>query len=122
MRLYQMLLAITHGYVPSTEQLIANLRGLLATDALNANLDHHSGHGLSLSGRKLVLEMREFVKAFITLLGHKNGDDEIQDLIWNTTHARVSVDVQDIGRRVGKAKSKADVQAGRFLSTSATVL
>jgi hypothetical protein len=116
-RVYQMFMALSHGNLPSTEQLIANLRALLATDALQAELGHHKGANLSPAGRKLVLEARELIKDSITLLQHKNGKDEVQDLVWHLTKARVSVDVKDVGRKMGKAKEKADVVAGKSMKS-----
>jgi Family of unknown function (DUF5923) len=104
---YQMIKAIRDGYMPSTEQLIANLRSLLASDILNP-----ADPNLSESGRKLTKYSKQWLQNFISLLGNKNREDEIQDFLWYLSQSRVSVDVDDIARRAGKAKAKADAAAG----------
>jgi hypothetical protein len=102
-----MIKAIRDGYMPSTEQLITNLRSLLASDILNP-----TDPNLSESGRKLTKYSKQWLQNFITLLGNKNREDEIQDFLWYLSQSRVSVDVDDIARRAGKAKAKADAAAG----------
>lgn len=106
---YQMLRALSQGFMPSNEQAIVNLRTLLAADVLNPDNDQ-----LSDSGRALVHYTKVFLKQFMELLQHKNKDDEIQDFIWYLSKARVSVDVEDIVNRTSKAKSKAKTAAGSF--------
>lgn len=106
---YQMLRALSQGFMPSNEQAIVNLRTLLAADFLNPDNEH-----LSDSGRALVHYTKVWLKQFMDLLQHKNDDDEIQDFIWYLTKARVSVDVEDIVNRTSKAKSKAQTAAGGF--------
>jgi hypothetical protein len=104
---YQMIRALRHGYMPSTEQLVANLRSLLAADVLNP-----SDATLSHAGRRLSKIAKDGLKDAITLLQHKNHEDQIQDLIWTLQHARVSIDVNDIAHQAGKARAKADAAAG----------
>lgn len=103
---YQMIRALTKGFMPSNEQLIINLRTTLASDVLSPN-----NKDLSQSGRKLVRNSREWLKQFIELLQHKNNDDQIQDFIWYLTKARVSLDLDDITHQASKAKARADVSA-----------
>jgi hypothetical protein len=105
---YQMIKAIRDGYMPSTEQLITNLRSLLASDILNP-----TDPNLSESGRKLTKYSKQWLQNFIGLLGNKNREDEIQDFLWYLSRSRVSVDIDDIARRAGKAKAKADAAAGQ---------
>ncbi|KAI1613729.1 hypothetical protein EDD37DRAFT_635730 [Exophiala viscosa] len=103
---YQMLRALSKGYMPSNEQTIVNLRTLLASDVLNANNTE-----LSDSGRILIRNCRTWLKLFIELLMHKNGEDQIQDFIWYLTKSRVSVDVADIAHSASKTKARADAKA-----------
>lgn len=103
---YQMLRALTKGYMPSTEQAIANLRTLLASDVLNP-----SNNDLSDSGRQLVRNCRNWLKVFIELLRRKNDKDQIQDFIWYLTKSRISVDVQDISYQASKVRARANAQA-----------
>ena len=103
---YQMLRALSQGYMPSTEQTIINLRTLLASDVLNGN-----NKDLSESGRALIRNCRTWLKLFIELLKNKNSQDEIQDFIWYTAQSRISLDVDDIARSASKVKVRADARA-----------
>jgi hypothetical protein len=104
---YQMIRALHHGYMPSTEQLVANLRCLLAADVLNP-----SNPSLSDAGRHFVKQTKQLLQDFITLLLHKNKHDQLQDLLWLLSQARVSIDVDHLANRASKAKAKADATAG----------
>ncbi|KAF2839480.1 bactericidal permeability-increasing protein [Patellaria atrata CBS 101060] len=103
---YQMIRALTKGFMPSNEQLIVNLRTLLAADILNSD-----NPDLSESGRLLIKFTKQWLAQFISLLQHKNGEDQIQDFIWYFSKARISVDVDDLATRASKAKVKADTAA-----------
>ncbi|KAI1803771.1 hypothetical protein F4811DRAFT_523524 [Daldinia bambusicola] len=103
---YQMIRALTKGYMPTTEQAIVNLRTLLASDVLNPE-----NPDLSDSGRRLVRLTKLWLQQFITLLQHKNGKDQLQDLIWFLTKSRISLDVDDLSARAKKTKTKADIAA-----------
>ncbi len=102
-----MVRALTEGYMPSTEQTIANLRTLIASDFLNDETP-----GLSDSGRLLLKFTKRWITEFIELLRVKNDNDQIQDFIWYLAHARVSVDAEDIMNRATAFRAKADVSAG----------
>jgi hypothetical protein len=104
---YQMIRALGKGYMPSNEQLIINLRTLLAADILNPD-----NPNLSDSGRVLIRSTKQLLNQFIQLLQHKNSEDQIQDFLWYLSKARVSVDVDDIAHRATRAKKKADTAAG----------
>lgn len=106
---YQMIRAMSQGFMPSNEQAIINLRTLLAADMLNPDNEQ-----LSDSGRALVHYTKVWLRQFMELLQHKNNSDQIQDFIWYLAKARVSVDVEDIVNRTSKAKSRAKTAAGRF--------
>ena len=104
---YQMYRALAQGYMPSTEQLIINLRSLLAADILNPE-----NPDLSDSGRLLLKYTKQWLKEFIETLQHKNGEDQIQDFMWYLSKSRVSLDTQDIANSASKVKVKADSRAG----------
>lgn len=108
---YQMLTALSKGYMPSTEQLIVNLRTLLASDVLNPETP-----GLSDSGRLLLKYSKQWLKDFIELLRHKNDRDQIQDFIWFMSHAKVSVDATDIIQTAGRSRLKADFGVGKYVN------
>lgn len=106
---YQMIRALTNGYMPSNEQLIINLRTLLAADILNPE-----DPSISDSGRLLIKHTKQWLKQFMELLQNKNGGDQIQDFLWFLSKSSVSVDVEDIAQRATNAKAKADTAAGAF--------
>lgn len=106
---YQMLRALSKGFMPSNEQAITNLRTLLSSAILNPDNSQ-----LSDSGRALAHYTKLWLKQFIELLEHKNGQDQIQDFLWYLSKARVSVDYEDIVERAGKAKTKADADASEL--------
>lgn len=106
MHTYQMLQALTAGYMPSTEQLIINLRTLLASDVLNPD-----NPDLSDSGRLLLKFAKQWLSHFIEMLRHKNDNDEIQDFIWFLTKSRVTVDTEDLAQTASKVKANADASA-----------
>jgi len=107
MHSYQMLRALSKGFMPSTEQVIINLRTLLASDVLNPETP-----GLSESGRKLVKYMKQWVAQFIELVKNKNDGDQIQDFIWYIIHARLQIDTGDLVKTATSTRSKADASAG----------
>jgi len=107
---YQMLRALSKGYMPSNEQAITNLRTLLSAEILNPDNTQ-----LSDSGRALAHYTKQLIKQLIELLQHKNSNDQIQDFIWYLSKARVSVDMEHIAERATKAKAKADTAAGKFI-------
>jgi hypothetical protein len=109
---YQMLRALSQGFMPSNEQAIVSLRTLLAADMLNPD---DGGAQLSDSGQALVHYTKQWLRQLIELLQHKNANDQIQDFIWYLSRARVEVDMEHIAERATKARAKADTAAGRRL-------
>jgi hypothetical protein len=104
---YQMLRALSKGFMPSTEQTIVNLRTLLSSDVLNP-----ATPGLSESGRKLAKYSKQLLQEFIDLLRNKNNEDKLQDFIWLLLNTRVDINAEDLIRTVGDTKAKADATAG----------
>lgn len=110
MHSYQMVRAMGKGFMPSNEQLIVNLRTLLAADVLNPD-----NPDLSDSGRHLVRYTKQWLKDFIEMLVHKNGEDQIQDFIWFLSKSNISLDTDRIAGQVKKSKTRADAAAGACL-------
>jgi hypothetical protein len=108
MHSYQMIRALSKGYMPSTEQIIINLRTLLASDVLNPETP-----GLSDSGRRLMKYSKQWLAQFIELLRKKNEGDQIQDFIWFLAHARIQVDTEDLVQTATSTRAKADASAGK---------
>ena len=106
MHSYQMLRAMSAGFMPSTEQLIINLRTLLASDVLNPD-----NPDLSDSGRLLLKFSKQWLMQFIEALRNKNDDDQIQDFLWFLSKSRVSLDTDNIARSASNVKAKADAKA-----------
>lgn len=107
MHSYQMIRALSKGYMPSTEQLIINLRSLLASDVLNPD-----NPDLSDSGRRLIKYSKQWLMQFIELLRNKNDKDQIQDFIWFLSKSKISLDTEDLANTASKAKARADASAG----------
>ena len=99
--------------MPSTEQLVINLRTLLASDILNPDNPELSG-----SGRMLVKYTKQWLAQFIEMLRNKNDGDQIQDFLWFLSKSRVSLDTTDLVNTASKVKAKADVTAGMYFSSS----
>ena len=93
--------------MPSTEQLIVNLRTLLASDVLNPD-----NPDLSDSGRLLIKFSKQWLAQFIEMIRHKNDNDEIQDFLWYLSKSRVSLDTNHLANTASQVKSKADATAG----------
>ncbi|OCK82804.1 hypothetical protein K432DRAFT_323600 [Lepidopterella palustris CBS 459.81] len=115
---YQMVRALSKGFMPSNEQAIINLRTLMAADILNPE-----NPDLSDSGRLLVKYTKQWLQEFIELLQNKNSEDQIQDFIWLISKSKITVDVDEIASRASKAKAKADMAAAyRSLQTVGSLL
>jgi len=108
---YQMFKALSEGYMPSTEQLIANLRTLLATDLFNPGTDD-----LSHTGRQLARDVRTFLRLFIELLREKNNEDQIQEFFWHLSKSKASLDTSDLVNQASRAKADANTRAGKPVS------
>jgi Family of unknown function (DUF5923) len=110
MHTHQMIRALSQGYMPSTEQAIANLRGLLASDLFNPpRVD------LSDSGRQLVRDCKLCLQIIIDLLREKNQQDQLQDLIWYLSRSKASLDTSELANQVSHAKkAHADTKAGEL--------
>lgn len=111
MHTYQMIRALSAGFMPSTEQLIINLRTLLASDVLNPD-----NPDLSDSGRLLLKFSKRWLTQFIEALRHKNDSDQIQDFVWFLSKSRISLDTEDIAKSATNVKAKADATAGKSIS------
>ncbi|KAJ5674967.1 uncharacterized protein N7477_004901 [Penicillium maclennaniae] len=103
---YQMLRALSEGYMPTTEQTIANLRTLLASDVLNLRNQDIGSHG-----RQLVRNARLWLTTFIELLLEKNGDDQLQEFLWHVARSRVEIDGDRVSQQAAHVKARADTRA-----------
>lgn len=104
---YQMFRAMAEGYMPSTEQTIANLRTLLASDVLNLR-----NQDIGSVGRLLVRDARLWITVFIEFLREKNEGDQLQELLWRLARSRVEIDTGRVGGSARRVKARADAKAG----------
>ncbi|PLN76048.1 hypothetical protein BDW42DRAFT_197410 [Aspergillus taichungensis] len=118
---YQMLRALAEGYMPSTDQTVVHLRTLLASDVLNPrNLE------IGSVGRQLIRDARLWIQLFIDLLHQKNGDDQLQQLLWHLARSRVALDPTRVSQHAAHKRATADTKAaydslqtvGRLLLTN----
>lgn len=93
--------------MPTTEQTIANLRTLLASDVLNLRNQEIGSHG-----RQLVRDARLWLTTFIELLLEKNGDDQLQNFLWHVARSRVEIDGDRVSQQAAHVKARADTRAG----------
>lgn len=107
LRTYQMIRALSQGYMPSNDQIIVNLRRLLASDLLNSR---HEDIGPVC--RQLIRDARLWIQVLIDFLREKNSDDQLQEFLWHLSRSRASIDVDRISERASSAKSRANPSAG----------
>lgn len=110
MRALHMARALSDGFMPSTQQLIANLRTVLASDPLNPTSPE-----LSDAGRLLVRNTKLWIRVLIDLLREKNSDDRIQEFIWQLSRSRASVNVADLRDQVSRVRTRTDATDGMAL-------
>lgn len=108
---FQVVRALSQGYMPSTEQAIAHLRTLLASDVLNPR-----NEDLSESGRLLSRDVKLWLRCLIELLQEKNSQDQLQEFLWHLFRSRASLDTSELVNRASYAKAKADTKAGERLA------
>lgn len=104
---YQMLRAMSKGYMPSNKQVVIHLRALLCAAILNPS----EQSSLSNSGRALIRTTRIWLHQFMDLLERKNSEDQIQDFIWYLSKTTLDVDLQDVKKNITKGKARADISA-----------
>ncbi|PGH06692.1 hypothetical protein AJ79_06476 [Helicocarpus griseus UAMH5409] len=108
LRSYEMMKALSSGFMPSTDQVILNLRALLSSSLFNPD-DLAVGN----TTRQLTRDVKFCIRLLIDLLREKNGDDQLQEAIWQLSKSSVSLDTANLASRGSLAKSKADAAAAR---------
>ena len=111
---YQMFRALSEGYMPSTEQTIANLRTLLASDVLNLR-----NQDIGSVGRQLVRDARLWIEALIHFLRSKNEDNQLQEFLWHLSRSKVLLDTSRLSQQASHVKARADTKAGGSSPSSA---
>lgn len=95
--------------MPATDQLIVNLRTLIASDALNPNAP-----GLNRSSRLLLKYLKQWLYDFIEMLRNKGDQDQIQDFIWAASRAKVSLDTDDVIQAATRTNIRIDASTGQY--------
>ncbi|OAX81904.1 hypothetical protein ACJ72_03749 [Emergomyces africanus] len=106
LRTYQMFKALSSGYMPSTNQVVSNLRALLVSSLLNP--EHLA---IGNTSRELTRDVKLCIRLLIGLLQEKNGENQLQDAIWQLSTANVEVDTASLASRGRLAKAQADTAA-----------
>ncbi|BFZ60980.1 hypothetical protein YB2330_002037 [Saitoella coloradoensis] len=116
---YQQVRALSEGFMPTTPQIIAHAHAFLRSGVLDPR-----SRRLSSQGRTFIRDFRAWVEAAIQLLEEKNGNNEIQELIWHTSLSDVDVDTSvgssSVGAKVTGAKDAA--KASKALGQLATLI
>ncbi|KAJ4479342.1 hypothetical protein J3R30DRAFT_3289645 [Lentinula aciculospora] len=122
LRLYTTVNALRESKLPANKQLDVWL------DVLQQNLgsDGHS-HKLSRQGQKLTTDVRDILDTIRLILKKKNGDELLQDVIWNTRDLDTpsSIKGEDIakdGHVLGVNKDKAQEDAQQAAHSVRTLI
>ena len=94
LRTYEIILALSNGYLPSTKQFTGYLRWLLHSGILEPR-----NRRLSVRGRNAIRDLRAWIEAIAEEAEYKNGNDEIQNFVWELSQ----VDI-DVGKTVLKLR------------------
>ncbi|KLJ06069.1 hypothetical protein EMPG_10513 [Blastomyces silverae] len=108
LRTYQMLRAVRSGYMPSTAQVVSHLRLLLVSSLLNPE-----PLAVGNTSRGLIKDVKFCIRLLVNLLQEKNGDDQLQNAIWQLSKSAVEVDTASLASRGAVAKAQADTTAAR---------
>jgi Family of unknown function (DUF5923) len=86
LRTYEIILALSNGYFPTTKQFTGHLHWLLASGVLEPR-----NRRLSVCGRNAIRDLRAWIEAVAEEAEYKNGNDEIQQFVWEVSQADVNV-------------------------------
>jgi len=86
LRTYEILLTLSNGYLPTTKQFTQYLRWILRSGILEPR-----NRRLSVRGRNAIRDLRAWIEAIAEEAEYKNGNDEIQQFIWELSQTDVDV-------------------------------
>lgn len=86
LRTYEIILALSNGYLPTTKQFTGCLRWLLRSGILEPR-----NRRLSVRGRNAIRDLRAWIEAIAEEAECKNGNDEIQQFIWESSQVDIDV-------------------------------
>jgi hypothetical protein len=91
LRTYEILIALSNGYFPTTKQFTGHLHWLLRSGILEPR-----NRRLSVKGRNAIRDLRAWIEAVAEEAEYKNGSDEIQQFVWELSQADVDVGTRPI--------------------------
>lgn len=106
LRSFQIIKALSDGYMPSNKQLLAHFRR--TTEVLRT-----VPADTSSTGKELIRQFREHLKHLIAFLENKNNADQIQDFLWYITKARLSIDTEHLEQRAQEIQPRANIATGK---------
>lgn len=109
-RQYEMIRALSAGYMPTTEQAAALLRLVVVSDMLNPD-----NPMLSPRGGRIAKDCRAWTRTFIALLRDKNSGDQLQEIISQFIYSNSSINTARVASVASKSKARADTIAGIFV-------
>ena len=114
LRTYQKFYALTEGFMPSTDQAVAHLRAVLASDVLS-----HRNKDIGPVGRQIILDFRHWLQVLIDFLREKNSDDQPQEFLWHLSRSRASLEPTKtkLSRQASSVRPHTDTKAGMALSS-----
>ena len=94
LRMYEIILALGNGYIPTTKQFTGHLHWLLRSGILEPR-----NRRLSVRGRNAIRDVRAWIEAIAEEAEYKNGDDEIQNFIWELKQSDIDVGIKRCGHQ-----------------------
>ena len=91
LRTYEIILALSNGYFPTTKQFTGHLHWLLRSGILEPR-----NRRLSVRGRNAIRDVRAWIEAVAEEAEYKNGNNEIQEFVWELSQADVDVGTQSL--------------------------
>ena len=107
LRSFQIMKALSDGYMPSNDQLLAHLRHTI-------NILRTAPVDTSSTGKELIRNFRQHLKHLAAFFENKNGSDQIQDFLWYVTKARFTINSDDLEERARAIRPRADIATGEY--------
>jgi hypothetical protein len=92
LRTYEIILAVANGHFPTTKQFTDHLHWLLRSGILEPR-----NRRLSVRGRNAIRDLRAWIDAIAEEAEYKNGNDEIQQFIWELSQSDIDVGTNPLG-------------------------
>ena len=107
LRTYEIILALSNGYFPTTKQFTGHLRWFLRSGILEPR-----NRRLSVRGRNAIRDLRAWIEAVAEEAEFKNWNNEIQEFLWELSQGDVDVRMHP-ARGVGLTVDSTDVPVSK---------